>query len=104
MITQCLYISMTVNKTLPHPLTPKVKSNVKYLNFAITQTVVNIFNEISLADRGKINMKYIKRDFRSKDPTPWVDLGGWTEAKIKLFSEYDHVAHQINGMTHASAW
>ena len=38
-------------------------SKVKYLNFAITQSVVNLFTEISHADRGTKNRK---RDFRSK--------------------------------------
>ena len=35
-------------------------------------------------------MKHIKHDFRSK---AWVDFGGGAEAKIQLFSEYDHVAY-----------
>ena len=28
-------------------------------------------------------------------PSPWGGLRGWAEAKIKLFSEYGHVAYQI---------
>ena len=28
-------------------------------------------------------------------PRPWGGLWGWAEAKIKLFSEYGHVAYQI---------
>ena len=61
---------MTVIKILPHP---QVGSKVKYLNFAITKSVMNFFNEISHADRGTINMKHIKCDFRSKAcvGSPW---------------------------------
>ena len=51
------------------PLTPLVGSNVKYLNFVITQSVVNIFTENSHANRDTIIMKHIKRDFSLKD---WV--------------------------------
>ena len=47
-------------------MTPKVGPKVKYLNFAITQSAVNIFIQISHADRGTINMKHIKQDFRPK--------------------------------------
>ena len=41
---------MTVIKILAHPLTPLAGSKVKYLNFVITQSVVDIFNEISHAE------------------------------------------------------
>ena len=42
-------------------------------------------------------MKHIKRDFSLKAwvRACWVDLGGGVEVKIKLFSEYGHVAYQI---------
>ena len=42
-------------------------------------------------------MKHIKRDFSLKAWVRafWVDLGGGAEVKIKLFSEYGHVAYQI---------
>ena len=42
-------------------------------------------------------MKHIKRDFSLKAwvRACWVDLGGGAEVKIKLFSEYGHVAYQI---------
>ena len=67
---------MTVIKIIPHhTLTPYVGSKVKYLNLAITQLVVNILTEISHADRGTIDMKHIKRDFRSK---ALVRAPGWT--------------------------
>ena len=43
MIAQCLSISMAVSKFYPTPLIPPKGSKVKYLNFAITKAVVNIF-------------------------------------------------------------
>ena len=51
---------------LPHPLTPKAGSKVKYFNFAITKSVVDFFTEITHADRGTIDMKYIKGEFSLK--------------------------------------
>ena len=72
---------------------------VKYLNFAITQSVVNIFAESLHADRGTINMKHIKCDFRSK---AWVRPFEWTygvgsKGQYSTFSEHGHVAYQIKG-------
>ena len=71
----------------PPPLTPPKGSKVKYLNFAITKAIINIFAEILHAGRVAIDMKHIKRDFSLKAwvRAPWVDLGGGAEAKIKLF-------------------
>ena len=68
-------------------MTPPKGSKVKYLNFAITKAIINIFAEILRAGRAAIDMKHIKRDFSLK---AWVgassvDLGGGAEAKIKLF-------------------
>ena len=50
-------------------------------------------------------MKHIKQDFSLKAwvQSPRVDLGGGAKAKIKLFSEYGHVAYQIKAM-HAATW
>ena len=50
------------------PLCPlRGRSKVKYLNFAITKPVVNIFfTEIVHADRGAIDMKPIKQYFSLK--------------------------------------
>ena len=44
-----------------------------------------------------MDMKHIKWDFSLKAwvRAPWVDLGGGTEVKIKLFSDYGHVVYQI---------
>ena len=54
-------------KVLPPPLlTPPKGSKVKYLNFAITKAIVNIFAEILHAGRATIDMKHIKRDFSLK--------------------------------------
>ena len=49
------------------------------MNSAITQSGVNIFNDISHADKGTINIKHIKRH------------------QISTFSEYGHVAYQSKG-------
>ena len=78
---------MAVSSLTPPPLTRPKGSKVKYLNFAITKAIINIFAEILHADRAAINMKHIKRDFSLKAlvRAPWVDLGGGAEAKIKLF-------------------
>ena len=56
------------------------------------------FAEILYAGRAAIDMKHIKQDFSLKAwvRVCWLDLGGGTEAKIKLFLEYGHVAYQIN--------
>ena len=51
-------------KNLPHPL--DLGSKVKYLNFEITKSVVNIFTKILHAGRGKIEMKHVKQDFSLK--------------------------------------
>ena len=58
-------------------------------------TVVII--ELSHADRGKIIMKHIKCDFRSKAS---IGSPGWTlvvgsKAQNSTSSEYGHVAYQI---------
>ena len=44
-------------------------SKVKYLNFAITEAILNIFAEILHAGRAAIDMKHIKRDYSLK---AWV--------------------------------
>ena len=73
MTAQCLKISLKVIKIKTH-LTPEVGPKVKYLTFAITQSVVNIFTEISLTDRGTINMNISNVIF---DRKPVFDpLGG----------------------------
>ena len=58
---------MTLIKISPHPLTPKLGSKVKYLNFAITQSVLNIF------------------------------LGWGSKGQVSTFSEHGHVAYKIKG-------
>ena len=77
-----------------------MESKVKYLNFAITQSVVNISSEISHADRGTIHvhMKHFKLDLRSKAPGGLRGRGrsqNGQNVKIQLFSELGHVAYQI---------
>ena len=70
-------------------------SKVKFLNFAITKSVVNIFTEILHADGVTLDMKHINRNFRwnaLSDPNE----GGGVGLKF-IFSEYGHVAYQIKG-------
>ena len=52
------------DKTFSPPLTPEAGSKVKYVNFAVTKSVVNI-SETLHADRSKIDIKHIKCDFSS---------------------------------------
>ena len=47
----------------PPPLTPPKGSKVKYLNFAITKAIVNIFAEILHTGRAAIDIKHIKWNF-----------------------------------------
>ena len=68
-------------------MTPPKWSKVKYLNFAITKAITNIFAEILHTGRAAIDMKHIKRNFSLKAwVQAWlVDLGDGAEVKIKLF-------------------
>ena len=74
-------------------------SAVKYIIFAITQSVFNISTEISHADRGTINMNHVKRNFWSKACVPPPDGLRWWGQKFKIqpFSEHSHVAYLIKG-------
>ena len=77
---------------------PQEGSKVKYLNVAITQSVVNIFTEILHADRGTIDMKHIKQDFNSRPGLgPLGGLRGLGRGQNPTFSEYGHVSYQIKG-------
>ena len=69
MIAQCLLISNAVSKFYQPLLIPPKGPKVKYLDFAITKAIVNIFAEIFHAGRAAIDMKPIKRDFSLK---AWV--------------------------------
>ena len=68
-------------------MTPPKGSKVKYINFAITKAIVNIFAEILHAVRAAIDLIHIKRDFSLKAGVRarGMDLRGGPEAKIKLF-------------------
>ena len=81
----------------PPPLTPPKGSKVKYLNFAITKAIINIFPETLHAGRAAIDMKHIKRDF-------WVDLGGEAEAKIKLFQNMVMLHIKLKLTALAATW
>ena len=69
----------------------------KFRNNYFFKAIVNIFAEILHAGRAAIDMKHIKGDFSLNTwvRSPRVNIGGGTEAKINLFSEYGHVAYQI---------
>ena len=65
-----------------------------------------MFAEISHAGRGTIDMKHIKGDFSLNAwvPTPRVDLGGGTEAKINLFQNMVMLHIKLKLTTHAVLW
>ena len=72
-------------------------SRVKYLNSAITKSVVNIFTEIPHA--GTLDMKHIKQDFSLK---AWVrsllmDLGVEANAKIQSFPNMVMLCIKLKG-------
>ena len=93
-----------MSKFYPTSLTPPNESKVKYLNFAITKAVVNIFAEILHAGRGAMDMKHIKKDFSLKAwiQTPGVDLGGGAKAKIRLFRNMGMLHIKLKQMMHAA--
>ena len=66
---------MMVFKNFTPPPDPLGGVKGQIFNLVITQSVVNIYTDISHADRGTINMKHIKRDFLSK---AYVSPPGWT--------------------------
>ena len=57
-------MSITGIKILPHPPDPLGGVKGKIFKFR-NNSVVNIYTEISHAERYTTNMKYIKRDFRA---------------------------------------
>ena len=67
---------MTVIKILPQPPDPLggLKGQIFKLAIELSKTSI-FFTEISHADRDTVNMKHIKRDFRSKS---CVLPPGWT--------------------------
>ena len=97
---------MAVSKFTRPPLTPPKGSKVKYLNFAITKAIVNIFAEILHTGRVAIDMKIIKRDFNLTAwvRACWVDLGGGAEVKIKLFQNMVILHIKLKLMTLAATW
>ena len=90
----------------PPLLTLPKGSKVKYLNFAITEAIVNIFAEILHTGRAAIDMKHIKWDFSLKPwvRASWVDLGDGTEAKIKLFQNMVMLHIKLKLTTLAATW
>ena len=67
---------MTVIKILPHLLDPLGGVKCQIFNFAITQSVINIFfTEFSHTNRGTIDMKRFKWDLSLM---AWVQSPGRT--------------------------
>ena len=95
-----------VSKFYPTHRTPPKWSKVKYLNFAITKAIINIFAEILYAGRAAIDMKRIKWDFNLKAwfGAPWVDLGGGAKSKIKLFQNMVTLHIKLKLTTLAATW
>ena len=64
------------------------------------------FAEILHVGRAAIDMKHIKRDFSLKAwvRAPGVDLGGWAEAKIKLFQKLVMLHIKLKLATFAATW
>ena len=95
---------MAESKFYPTPLTPPKGSKVKYLNFAITTAIVNIFAEILHASRAAIDMKHIKWDFSLKAwvRAPGVDFWVGAVAKIKLFQNMVMLHIKLKLMTFAA--
>ena len=65
-----------------------------------------LFVEILLADRGIIDMQYIRWDISLKAwfRSPGVDLGGGAEAKSKLFRNIVMLHIKLKLTTHAALW
>ena len=64
------------------------------------------FTEFLPADRGTIDMKHIKQDFRSK---AWVWLPGWTKGvgqrpKLFFFQNMIMLHIKLKGLTHAATF
>ena len=100
---------MAVSKFYPTPFAPPKGSKVKYINFAITKAIINIFAiniEILHAGRAAIDKKHIKRDFSLKAwlLAPWVDLGVGLMAKIKLFQNMVMLHIKLKLTTLAATW
>ena len=81
-------------------------SKVKYVNFAIPQSVVNIFTEISHADRVTIN-KNISNVIFDRRPVsdPLGGLRGWGQnVKIQLFWNMVRLHIKLNRIKNAETW
>ena len=79
---------------------------VKYVNFAITQSVVNIFTEILHADRVTINTKHIKCDFYRRPGSDLLGgLRGWGQnVKIQLFWNMVRLHIKLDRNTNEETW
>ena len=97
---------MAVSKFYPTSLTLPQGSKVKYLNFAITKAVVNIFAEILHAGRGAIDTKRIKQELSLKAwvQSPGVDLGDGDMANIQLVWNMVMLHIKLKPTTHAATW
>ena len=78
----------------------------KYLNFAITKAIVNIFAEILHTGRAAIDMKHFKREISLKAwvRACWVDLAGGAKVKIIFFQNMVMMHIKLKLMTLATTW
>ena len=66
----------------------------------MTESIVNIFTEISHADRGTINMKHIEHDFRLK---AWFRPPGGGNQN-STFEKMVMLYIKLKGMMRAATW
>ena len=69
------------------PSIPTKGSKVKYLNFAVTKAIVNIFYDILHAGKAAKDSQHTKRDFSLKAwvRAPGVDSGSGARPKLFFF-------------------
>ena len=90
MISKCLLISMAVSKFYPTPF-------VKYLNFATTKAIVNIFywNFACRQSSNRYETYKTELEFEGLGSSSLGGLRGCGWGQNLTFSEYGHVAYQI---------
>ena len=87
------------------PLRQDRSSKVKYLNFAITKSAIDILTRSLQADRETIDMKHINHNFSLKAwPSPLGGLWGWAEAKNQLFLNSVMLQMKLKGMKRTTSF
>ena len=106
MIAKCLQISMAVSKFNPTHFEPPKGSKVKYLNFAITKAIVNIFSEVLHAGRAANRYEIYQTEFQFEGLGP-ILLGGlrrWGRGQNKLFQNMVLLHIKLKLTTLAATW